>query len=1264
MPIDIWNQPDFEAEIAEGFTEQLGDPDYIIHTNVPNDYTIDADEILTIDEGVVIQLDDGVEIIVVGRITTGLNGANPIVFQRLAEGQGGQGDNWEAITIVGDDDGGLNDNQGIVTLNHVEFRGGGAGADPDPGDADWRGMIRLTGNTPVLVLGTDQGPEESNLSDSETSGIVVHGEIVDFVLTLYNVDMDDEDDPITDIGIKINDPRPDPENGDEAWNIVAGDMLIDADCDIQWCGAHGLASYFFEGVDYDILNSVFSDNGTDNPNPDEDRGAGLYFLQQGIYGLEYTIDIENTFAERNSWDGMRFVDMTSFVHITSCKIVNNQRRGIYYDFSGEAQLGFVEQCTITDNDWEGIIVRKGEGEEAGIKIRGNVFSNNGDTATPVDWEQDHVLNTPPRLANIRLYGFLGGAVIYDDGDDGANGNRYTEILNNVIEGANSGICIQFNGQEVCPRHVDISNNIQYGAEYQGLRIDEYAFRNNEEHTFVVYNNVFHNNGNVQAEASGIWIGPDCPDRADGDWLQNNILSGNEDFGIHNPDAHENEPIFPNNGFQNNDDNVENCTSNPTVELDVNDPLYVDADNEDFHLFWNSGMINEGGSAEIFVGQGPGEFDAKIDGEFNDEFVEKDGSAIDIGAYGGEGAILFDFSPYNVIGDDEDEMNGTLVRDYYRAISNFNIPVESTLNIEAMVYIEMFEDVTFKIHGEIHVNGDEDEEVIFKGYTYMDGEEQVTEIWDQIQFTSTASEDSDISWTNIEDAWCGIYFSSVVGDGVTRIPVIDCRILNCECRGITIYNSPVEISGFHPESAENPDPNMIGNIVDEFPSTDNVGIKISSCSALDVWVENTYIHHCGDNLYAPYETGMMILSSSLVDMTNVTCENNGVTGLYIADGDPIIEPWDEFGVPPNVDIRNNGQEFDPQGPEDDEWQGAEIYLTLSSYPDFADWDIYEEEENDHGYSIYKDPVWNPNQLDAQGCYWNQDDLENPPPNNPLGEDWFFDGGLENINVANWLGEAVDDDPEIADFDNTFSEAVGLFREGETESALRILQWIISHRPESVDAIKSLRLLPDCYQRLDMDFGELRRFYTSLGARNRSSELARIARIMVPRSLVTQGRLEDAMEMYDSVAEDAENEAEEIIARYHFLELNEVLDLNHINSVADRRALAAEQAGLLMRLTDMENGQNRNMMPQEFKLSGVYPNPFNSFARVRYLIDCRDHVKLAVYDLSGREVAVLFEGVRTPGEYSVSWEARDLPSGIYMFKMIGENRMSTMKVALVK
>jgi photosystem II stability/assembly factor-like uncharacterized protein len=77
------------------------------------------------------------------------------------------------------------------------------------------------------------------------------------------------------------------------------------------------------------------------------------------------------------------------------------------------------------------------------------------------------------------------------------------------------------------------------------------------------------------------------------------------------------------------------------------------------------------------------------------------------------------------------------------------------------------------------------------------------------------------------------------------------------------------------------------------------------------------------------------------------------------------------------------------------------------------------------------------------------------------------------------------------------------------------------------------------------------------------------------------------------------------------------------------------------------------PEGFTLNQNYPNPFNPSTAIKYSIPFISQVKLKVYDLLGKEVAVLVDNVLSKGEYSVRFENSDLSSGVYIYKLEGKS-----------
>lgn len=89
-----------------------------------------------------------------------------------------------------------------------------------------------------------------------------------------------------------------------------------------------------------------------------------------------------------------------------------------------------------------------------------------------------------------------------------------------------------------------------------------------------------------------------------------------------------------------------------------------------------------------------------------------------------------------------------------------------------------------------------------------------------------------------------------------------------------------------------------------------------------------------------------------------------------------------------------------------------------------------------------------------------------------------------------------------------------------------------------------------------------------------------------------------------------------------------------------------------------------VPSSIALAQNYPNPFNPSTSIEFKLDHSQKVRLAVYDMLGREIAVLADGQQTAGTYRVTFNATDLASGLYLYQLRTENGTVTKKMTLLK
>ncbi len=93
-------------------------------------------------------------------------------------------------------------------------------------------------------------------------------------------------------------------------------------------------------------------------------------------------------------------------------------------------------------------------------------------------------------------------------------------------------------------------------------------------------------------------------------------------------------------------------------------------------------------------------------------------------------------------------------------------------------------------------------------------------------------------------------------------------------------------------------------------------------------------------------------------------------------------------------------------------------------------------------------------------------------------------------------------------------------------------------------------------------------------------------------------------------------------------------------------------------------NIPLNPQRFSLEQNYPNPFNPSTTINYQLARSGFISLKVYDLLGRNISTIYEGYKPAGTYHEVFDARNLASGIYFYRLTGDNFSQVKKMLLLK
>jgi hypothetical protein len=94
------------------------------------------------------------------------------------------------------------------------------------------------------------------------------------------------------------------------------------------------------------------------------------------------------------------------------------------------------------------------------------------------------------------------------------------------------------------------------------------------------------------------------------------------------------------------------------------------------------------------------------------------------------------------------------------------------------------------------------------------------------------------------------------------------------------------------------------------------------------------------------------------------------------------------------------------------------------------------------------------------------------------------------------------------------------------------------------------------------------------------------------------------------------------------------------------------------------KDKSELTKNFLLLQNYPNPFNPSTTINYQLPTQNHITLKIFDVLGREVATLVNGVEEAGYKSVNFDASKLPSGVYFYRIQAGSYVQTNKMLLMK
>ncbi|BDQ03339.1 T9SS type A sorting domain-containing protein [Ignavibacterium sp.] len=148
---------------------------------------------------------------------------------------------------------------------------------------------------------------------------------------------------------------------------------------------------------------------------------------------------------------------------------------------------------------------------------------------------------------------------------------------------------------------------------------------------------------------------------------------------------------------------------------------------------------------------------------------------------------------------------------------------------------------------------------------------------------------------------------------------------------------------------------------------------------------------------------------------------------------------------------------------------------------------------------------------------------------------------------------------------------------------------------------------------------------------------------------------------------ENFIAEHVVNYNFFEALAILSLlNDLIIVGDaQRSLSSNIVIITTKYKhSITNVENLTNLLSDFTLDQNYPNPFNPYTKISWQSPVGSWQTLKVYDVLGNEVAILVDEYKAAGNYSLEFNGGNLPSGVYIYKLIAGSYTSSKKMVLMK
>ncbi|OQY74414.1 MAG: hypothetical protein B6D44_04320 [Ignavibacteriales bacterium UTCHB2] len=447
-----------------------------------------------------------------------------------------------------------------------------------------------------------------------------------------------------------------------------------------------------------------------------------------------------------------------------------------------------------------------------------------------------------------------------------------------------------------------------------------------------------------------------------------------------------------------------------------------------------------------------------------------------------------------------------------------------------------------------------------------------------------------------------------------------------------------------------------------------------------------------------------LANSSPDIGGNLIENNYLHGLYIADnsfpnliGQLQTNPPAYYPLAGYNRIRNNGNNTQPNSAND----GSEIYF---SYSDARLGTLKRpgcnEISDDRTATSTMETIWlisgnygnEPHFLDAIYNYWGTTTPSSnrfgiatnfTPYNNTFAYLMSGNSTTETLVLKTSSGEIVDSIsasecvPEnISELEEIYSEANLFFAAGNIIEAKSICEQIVQGNyttEEKLIAYNRLYTIGNLTSEDETYFTSLQSTFENNANSSADTLIKKIYNQNAINCDVSKGEYITAINKFDNIIQQNPNSEAAVYAEIDILTTALNLDTTNtqLGKISGGKYLVKGTSGYLSRLDEIlqsrfgvNSGESEKIIPKEYSLEQNYPNPFNPITTIRYDLPKDGLVQLEVFDIIGRKITTLVNTHQSAGRYEINFDASNLASGVYIYKLQSGQYVSSKKMMLLK